>query len=150
MAIVRDKLLEGWKPSMASRPSKRSIRISGRETSVTLEMQFWKQLSRISRQSGRDIQTIISEIDKIKGNVCLSTALRSFILHRVNNWLQEAYVKEVKLMSKAGEAKMDESRILGRISNAINILRNKEKWDASSVNCRNSAIAMLENGDYIA
>ena len=60
-------------------PKKRSVRISGHETSITLEEPFWQALRDIADEQGFSVNQLMSDIDKDReGN--LSSALRVYIL----------------------------------------------------------------------
>lgn len=60
-------------------PKKRSVRISGHETSITLEEPFWDALREIARENKVSVNKLMSDIDKDReGN--LSSALRVYIL----------------------------------------------------------------------
>ena len=62
-----------------SRVQKRSIRIAGHATSVSLEQAFWDRLRLISAARGVSINGLIAEIDRHRtGN--LSSAIRLFVL----------------------------------------------------------------------
>ncbi len=69
---------------MTNSLKKRSVRISGHDTSVTLEDEFWMALKAIARERHISINQLILEIDeKREGN--LSSALRLYVL----KYLQE-------------------------------------------------------------
>jgi predicted DNA-binding ribbon-helix-helix protein len=59
---------------------KRSIRIDGHLTSVSLEGQFWKALKEIAKERGVSLQGLVATIKAQgrKGN--LSSAIRVFII----------------------------------------------------------------------
>jgi predicted DNA-binding ribbon-helix-helix protein len=58
---------------------KRSVRISGHLTSVSLEEDFWTALKQLSTARGQSINKLISELDRERtGN--LSSAIRVFVL----------------------------------------------------------------------
>lgn len=58
---------------------KRSVRISGHQTSVTLEEEFWTVLRDIAETRGQSLNALISEIDEDnEGN--LSSGLRVYVL----------------------------------------------------------------------
>ena len=59
---------------------KRSVRISGHPTSITLEDAFWDELKAISKNQKRSISDLLSEIDKSQRHVNLSSALRLYVL----------------------------------------------------------------------
>lgn len=60
---------------------KRSVKISGHATSVTLEDEFWAELIRLSKERAISINALISEIDETRKTLNLSSALRVYILN---------------------------------------------------------------------
>ena len=61
---------------------KRSIKIAGHATSVTLEDEFWDGLKGIAAREGRSINDLIAEIDEDRrGN--LSSAIRVYVLNQL-------------------------------------------------------------------
>ena len=67
---------------------KRSVRISGHNTSITIEDEFWSVLKDIAQRRNLSINTLISEIDeKSQGN--LSSALRVYVLQYLQQRLAE-------------------------------------------------------------
>lgn len=70
---------------------KRSVRISGHQTSVTLEQAFWDVLRNIAAEQGRSLNSLISEIDaKNSGN--LSSAVRVYVLRYLQDQLAQQSV----------------------------------------------------------
>ncbi len=58
---------------------KRSVRVSGHDTSITLEEPFWKCLQDMAKSQNMSLNDLVSEIDqKRSGN--LSSAIRIHIL----------------------------------------------------------------------
>jgi predicted DNA-binding ribbon-helix-helix protein len=58
---------------------KRSVRIAGHATSLTLEEAFWRELRSIARLRGISVNALVATIDATRqGN--LSSALRLFVL----------------------------------------------------------------------
>ena len=58
---------------------KRSVRIAGHDTSITMEDAFWVVLQDIAKEKGASINALITDIDaRNDGN--LSSALRVYIL----------------------------------------------------------------------
>ncbi|MBI1272900.1 MAG: aryl-sulfate sulfotransferase [Alphaproteobacteria bacterium] len=58
---------------------KRSIRIAGHETSITLEEEFWRELRTIARRRGTSLSRLVATVDAGRsGN--LSSALRVYVL----------------------------------------------------------------------
>jgi len=65
-------------------PLKRSVVISGHQTSVSLEKPFWEALNQIATDRNLSINRLISEIDHGReGN--LSSALRVYVLNTLKN-----------------------------------------------------------------
>ena len=65
------------------RVQKRSIRIAGHATSVSVEQAFWDRLRLISAARGVSINGLITEIDRHRtGN--LSSAVRLFVLEELD------------------------------------------------------------------
>lgn len=68
---------------------KRSVRIAGHATSISLEEEFWDALKDIAKHHGKSASTLISEIDEGRGEVNLSSALRLFILRDMQRRLND-------------------------------------------------------------
>jgi predicted DNA-binding ribbon-helix-helix protein len=68
------------KPKGLSSVIKRSIKIAGRKTSVSLEDAFWKAFKEIAAAKGVPIQDLISKINKERQHGNLSSAIRLFVL----------------------------------------------------------------------
>lgn len=62
---------------------KRSVMISGHQTSVTLEDEFWTELQKIAARKKLSVGGLISEIDQTKSTNNLSSAIRIFVLQSV-------------------------------------------------------------------
>ena len=63
---------------------KRSVRIAGHVTSVSLEAPFWQGLREIAASRGLSVNALIAAIDASRsGN--LSSAIRLFVLDRSRN-----------------------------------------------------------------
>ena len=63
-----------------TRLKKRSVLISGHQTSISIEDAFWDKLKRICKDSNKSLNQVITEVDENRsGN--LSSALRVFILN---------------------------------------------------------------------
>jgi predicted DNA-binding ribbon-helix-helix protein len=67
---------------LAHKVRKRSVRIAGHRTSVSLEDAFWNELTRIAEARGQSINALIAAIDVGRGGN-LSSAVRVFILNEV-------------------------------------------------------------------
>jgi len=64
---------------------KRSIKIAGHATSITLEDEFWQELQTIAQRQKKSVSKIIAEIDEGRGDQNLSSALRVFILKNIKS-----------------------------------------------------------------
>ena len=60
--------------------TKRSVLLSGKKTSVSLEQQFWDHLKSIAAARKLSLNKLIAEIDSSRQRVNLSSALRLFVL----------------------------------------------------------------------
>ena len=60
-------------------PVKRSVRIAGHPTSVSLEPAFWRALCEIAARRGIPVNALLAEIDAARGGN-LSSAIRLFVL----------------------------------------------------------------------
>jgi len=60
-------------------PIKRSVRIAGHATSISLEPAFWQALCEIAAQRGISVNALLTEIDAVRGGN-LSSAIRLFVL----------------------------------------------------------------------
>ena len=68
----------GMSGSQASRLRKRSVRIAGHLTSVSMEEVFWNALNKIAAERGMSTNALVTEIDRSRdGN--LSSALRVYV-----------------------------------------------------------------------
>ncbi len=65
------------------RPEKRSFSIQGHRTSISLEAAFWSALKTAAAEDGLTLAGLINEIDKDRGNAGLSSAVRVWILKRL-------------------------------------------------------------------
>ena len=62
-------------------PLKRSVRIAGHRTSLSLERQFWDALKVAARVRNTSVSALIAEIDEGRENINLSSAVRIFVLN---------------------------------------------------------------------
>jgi predicted DNA-binding ribbon-helix-helix protein len=53
----------------------------GHRTSLSLEPQFWSALKKLAQARTMSMSSLIGEIDRGRGNVNLSSAVRIFILN---------------------------------------------------------------------
>lgn len=72
---------------------KRSIKIKGHATSVTLEREFWEALESCASKNGLSVASIITEVDRHRStstpNRSLSSCLRVWILRNCITTLNE-------------------------------------------------------------
>ena len=59
---------------------KRSLKIGGHNTSVSLEAEFWTALKQIAAIQEISIDKLVSKIDEERQHANLSSAIRSFVL----------------------------------------------------------------------
>jgi predicted DNA-binding ribbon-helix-helix protein len=64
---------------------KRSVTINGRKTAVSIETAFWDELKSIAAERASSLNKLISEIDKDRQRVNLSSALRLVVLARLRS-----------------------------------------------------------------
>ena len=67
---------------MKSTIVKRSIKIDGHKTSVSLEDAFWSSLKEIAHTESVAVSKMVTEIDRTRRHGNLSQALRLFVLGR--------------------------------------------------------------------
>lgn len=61
---------------------KRSISIAGRNTSVSLEEEFWLELRRFAVETSKTVSEAVAQIEGQRENVNLSSAIRTFLFRR--------------------------------------------------------------------
>jgi predicted DNA-binding ribbon-helix-helix protein len=64
---------------------KRSIVIGGRQTSISLEDQFWEALREIVQERQTTLQELVTSINAERRDANLSSAVRVFILAHFQN-----------------------------------------------------------------
>jgi predicted DNA-binding ribbon-helix-helix protein len=64
---------------------KRSLTIAGHRTSLSLEPEFWAVLKSIAEENRKTIASIVEEIDVDRGTRNLSSAIRVWILKRLQS-----------------------------------------------------------------
>jgi len=75
---------------------KRSITIHGHRTSISLEDEFWQELSAIAADRGLSLNALVTEIDKVRtsprqgGGANLSSTLRVYVLEQVKRKISRA------------------------------------------------------------
>ncbi|WP_045391273.1 ribbon-helix-helix domain-containing protein [Falsirhodobacter sp. alg1] len=63
-----------------SGPEKHSLTLHGHRTSVTLEPQFWRAFRSIAGERGQPVNQLAAEIDAIRGDAGLASAIRVYVL----------------------------------------------------------------------
>lgn len=63
------------------RPVKRSVTISGHNTSISLEADFWEALATIARRRKSSVAELLREIDASRTDTGLSSAARLYALN---------------------------------------------------------------------
>ncbi len=66
-----------------SKDLKRSVTIAGHRTSLSLEPEFWNALNEAARADGKSVSAIIAEMDRSRGDRNLSSAIRVWLLRRL-------------------------------------------------------------------
>jgi len=64
---------------------KRSVKIHGHKTSVSLEDPFWSDLKKIAHTQQATMSKVIADIDNTRQHGNLSSAIRLFVLDQVRN-----------------------------------------------------------------
>ena len=59
---------------------KRSVKIAGHYTSITMEDEFWDALKTLAEKQSRPLAALIAEVDAARGLHNLSSALRVYAL----------------------------------------------------------------------
>lgn len=82
-----DQVLDSWgKPGsiccqpMASVIKKRSIKVEGHNTSVSLEDEFWSALKEIATAGGTTMHALVAQVHEKRIGNNLSSALRVYVL----------------------------------------------------------------------
>ncbi len=74
---------------MDNTQKKRSVCISGHQTSITLEEPFWQVLREIAAQEKISVNQLISEIDQNNNKGNLSSSIRIYILQNLQEKLAQ-------------------------------------------------------------
>jgi predicted DNA-binding ribbon-helix-helix protein len=69
---------------------KRSVRIRGHATSVSLEEPFWQELKRMAGEAGLPLAALVEGIDARRQTVNLSSALRLAVLDDLRRRTRES------------------------------------------------------------
>lgn len=68
---------------------KRSIKIAGHSTSISLEEPFWIVLKQLADEEKLSLNALVERVDKQRDNTNLSSALRLFVLAELQHRLYE-------------------------------------------------------------
>ncbi len=68
---------------------KRSIKIAGHSTSISLEEPFWIVLKQLADEEKLSLNELVERVDKQRENTNLSSALRLFVLAELQRRLYE-------------------------------------------------------------
>lgn len=68
---------------MSGRPVKRSLTLKGHRTSVSLEDEFWRAFRAAAEEEGLTLNALAAEIDAGRGDVGLASAIRVWVLQRL-------------------------------------------------------------------
>lgn len=68
---------------MSDGDRKRSLTIAGHRTSISLEPEFWDALQAAAKEDGKSLAALVSEIDQTRGLRNLSSAIRVWLLARI-------------------------------------------------------------------
>ncbi|MEL6957914.1 MAG: ribbon-helix-helix domain-containing protein [Pseudomonadota bacterium] len=68
---------------MTGRPQKHSLTLRGHRTSVSLEAEFWEAFRAAAEDEGKTINGLAIEIDEARGDVGLASAIRVYVLKRL-------------------------------------------------------------------
>jgi len=75
-----------WFPrNEMARPVKRSVRIAGHRTSLSLEPQFWDVLKTMAIARHTSVSALIAMIDGSRQDTNLSSAVRIYVLNEALN-----------------------------------------------------------------
>jgi predicted DNA-binding ribbon-helix-helix protein len=74
---------------------KRSVTIHGHQTSISLEDEFWQELSALAQARDVSLNALVTEIDKLRASSAgsaanLSSTLRVYILKQVKRKISRA------------------------------------------------------------
>ena len=78
---------------MSGRPVKRSLTLRGHRTSVSLEDAFWRAFVDIAVADGKTINGLAAEIDARRDDIGLASAIRLFVLRRLQSALPVSEAK---------------------------------------------------------
>ena len=70
-------------------PKKRSLTLKGHRTSISLEEAFWQALRTIAAKEDKSISQLVEEVDAMRGEAGLSSAIRLYILAHYQNCIDQ-------------------------------------------------------------
>ena len=62
---------------------KRSVRIAGHQTSISMEEPFWRLLTDLAKKDDKSINQLVTEIDELR-STNLSSAVRLYVLYHLS------------------------------------------------------------------
>ncbi|QQG35193.1 MAG: ribbon-helix-helix domain-containing protein [Micavibrio aeruginosavorus] len=68
---------------------KRSIKIAGHSTSISLEEPFWIVLKQLADEQETSLNALVEQVDKERDEINLSSALRLYVLSELQRRLFE-------------------------------------------------------------
>ena len=68
---------------------KRSVKVAGHSTSVSLEEAFWTEIKSIAEERGISVAALIAEVDQDRQTANLSSALRLAVLGELKRKLAD-------------------------------------------------------------
>jgi predicted DNA-binding ribbon-helix-helix protein len=82
---------------------KRSVAIGGRKTSVSLEAAFWDGVRQIATREGVATSALLSQIEQAHGTGNLSSAIRLFVLHDLQQRIDPSLRVALSRDSRGGQ-----------------------------------------------
>jgi predicted DNA-binding ribbon-helix-helix protein len=96
---------QGHVPAMKSTIVKRSVKISGHTTSVSLEDAFWSALKEIASGRNMTLATLVTLINAKREHPNLSSAIRVFVLNHFHIQINEGTGNSSPKVETARQAK---------------------------------------------
>lgn len=62
------------------KPERRNVYVGGRRTTMKLEQAWWDALDGIHTESNMSIDEIVTQVDRVRGEVSLTGAIRVYVL----------------------------------------------------------------------
>ena len=89
---------------MKSAANKRSIRLDGHKTSISLEDAFWTELKEIARFQGVTVSSLVAAIAATRKESNLSSAIRFFVLENKNKRARPPHSARATVSSNESQA----------------------------------------------